>query len=135
MVPESHIFHRKNSISCHSDCLRQEQVTLPGGGAYGETVSPPKAPGTKNGRCTRTHRGKFLVAQGDREAPRAPMCCRLLVLSKLALGSSASHRETRETRWLTACPCCVVWLQLGSLAEPFRGCEPNRGASFPFPPF
>lgn len=94
LVRKSHIFHRKNSISCHSNCLQQEQVTLPGGEAYGEIRSPPKAPGTKASRCTHTRRGRSLSAQGDQEAPWVPMWCRLPALSKLTPGSSVSHRET-----------------------------------------
>lgn len=128
-------FTERTAFPATATAYDKSRWTLPGGGAYGESVSPPKAPGTKNDRCTHANRGRFLPAQGDTEAPRAPMRCRLLALSKLVLGSSASCRETRDTWWLTVCPHCVAWLQLGSLAEPFRGCEPNRGASFPFPPF
>lgn len=94
LVRKSHIFHRKNSISCHSNCLQQEQVTLPGGEAYGEIRSPPKAPGTKASRCTHTRRGRSLSAQGDQEAPWVPTWCRLPALSKLTPGSSVSRRET-----------------------------------------
>lgn len=69
LLRESHIFHRKNSISCHGSCVQQEQVTLPGERAYGETVSPPKAPEMENG--TRTHMyGKISLNPKGRGSPQ-----------------------------------------------------------------
>lgn len=59
----------------------------------------------KNGRCAHTRRGRFLLAQEDSKALKVPMRCRLLSLSKLAPGSSASCGEARDTWWLTASPC------------------------------
>lgn len=93
LLRESHIFHRKNSISCHGSCVQQEQVTLPGERAYGKTVSPPKAPEMENSTRAHTRTGRFLSTQRDVEAPRVQVRCRLLALSKLVLGSRASCWE------------------------------------------
>lgn len=37
-----------------------------------------------------TCRGKISLGQGDREVPRVLMCCRLLALSRVTMGSSAA---------------------------------------------
>lgn len=107
------------------------QVTLPGGGAYGEMDSLPKVSET-NGRCTYTQ-GEDLSWPRGQGNPQGADGLQAPCFVQAHTGEQCSHRNTGDTWWLTACPHYVACLLLGSLAEPSRDCEPDPW-SFSFPP-
>lgn len=107
------------------------QVTLPGGGAYGEMDSLPKVSET-NGRCTYTQ-GEDLSWPRGQGNPQGADGLQAPCFVQAHNGEQCSHRNTGDTWWLTARPHYVACLLLGSLAEPSRDCEPDPW-SFSFPP-